>query len=445
MPDTNGDNRKPSDKHKFMREKIEKQPLTRRELALRAAIAVCLAALCGGAAALGFVFTRDAAGRMIGQESAETTATVSFTKDEPESQPAETSGDEAAETESCEEIPLDKQQLEEQVSQAIGEYPFGMPELSSMYDSVRRLAQETDRGVVTVHSETRKTDWFGNPVESMDQAAGIIIAKTGREILIFTGLSSIADTENIEIVFSGGETATADVKQTDQVVGMAVLSVDAAALAPGVADGLPVIELGNSYSVKQGDMVLAVGSPAGIVHSVNFGFISYVAKNVQMTDSMSRIFYTGMEGNADVGTFIIGTDGKMLGWVTGDFKNENSQNMTAIFSISDYKPALERLSNGRSVAYFGVRGQEVSAKMTEQGMPAGVYVADAMAGGPAYEAGIQNGDIITEMAGREILTVKDIQTQLENLESGQEITVKVRRPSREEYKELEYRVNLRAR
>ncbi len=35
--------------------------------------------------------------------------------------------------------------------------------------------------------------------------------------------------------------------------------------------------------------------------------------------------------------------------------------MTAIYSISDYKPQLERLTNGRSIAYFGVRGQEVSA------------------------------------------------------------------------------------
>lgn len=135
----------------------------------------------------------------------------------------------------------------------------------------------------------------------------------------------------------------------------------------------------------------------------------------------------------------------MIGWVTDDFKNENSQDMTAIYSISDYKPQLERLTNGRSIAYFGVRGQEVSAAMIGQGMPAGIYVADAVAGGPAYEAGIQNGDIITAIDGSAVRTSKELQTQLENLESGQEITVKVRRQSREEYKELEYHVNLRAR
>lgn len=124
---------------------------------------------------------------------------------------------------------------------------------------------------------------------------------------------------------------------------------------------LEPVELGNSYSVKQSDLVLAVGSPAGIVHSTNYGNISYVAKNVQTTDGNTRVFYTDMAGNASVGTFIIDLEGKMIGWVTDDFKNENSQDMTAIYSISDYKPQLERLTNGRSIAYFGVRGQEVSA------------------------------------------------------------------------------------
>ena len=288
-------------------------------------------------------------------------------------------------------------------------------------------------------------DWFGNAVENTDQAAGIIIAKTPREILIFTSLASVSDNEAIEVVFNSGDSAPGIIRQTDQIMGVAVISVETSALPAEKVNDLEPVELGNSYSVKQSDLVLAVGSPAGIVHSTNYGNISYVAKNVQTTDGNTRVFYTDMAGNASVGTFIIDLEGKMIGWVTDDFKNENSQDMTAIYSISDYKPQLERLTNGRSIAYFGVRGQEVSAAMIGQGMPAGIYVADAVAGGPAYEAGIQNGDIITAIDGSAVRTSKELQTQLENLESGQEITVKVRRQSREEYKELEYHVNLRAR
>ena len=55
---------------------------------------------------------------------------------------------------------------------------------------------------------------------------------------------------------------------------------------------MKAVELGNSYSVRTGDMVLAVGSPSGHVHSVKQGLIAYVAKGVQAVDGQTRILYT---------------------------------------------------------------------------------------------------------------------------------------------------------
>ena len=440
MPDTNGTNRKPPDKRNFMREKIVKPPLPRRRLAARLAVLLILAAICGAVAGVSFVLAKGAASRLTGQETPDETTPISFTRDE-----LEPSTEESTEPAGTESVLQDEKWVEEQVAKAIAEHSFSAEDMASMYGALRDLARRADEKIVTVHSEKQRMDWFGNAVENTDQAAGIIIAKTPREILIFTSLASVSDNEAIAVVFNSGDSAPGIIRQTDQIMGVAVISVETSALPAEKVNDLEPVELGNSYSVKQSDLVLAVGSPAGIVHSTNYGNISYVAKNVQTTDGNTRVFYTDMAGNASVGTFIIDLEGKMIGWVTDDFKNENSQDMTAIYSISDYKPQLERLTNGRSIAYFGVRGQEVSAAMIGQGMPAGIYVADAVAGGPAYEAGIQNGDIITAIDGSAVRTSKELQTQLENLESGQEITVKVRRQSREEYKELEYHVNLRAR
>ena len=425
MPDTNGTNRKPPDKRNFMREKIVKPPLPRRRLAARLAVLLILAAICGAVAGVSFVLAKGAASRLTGQETPDETTPISFTRDE-----LEPSTEESTEPAGTESVLQDEKWVEEQVAKAIAEHSFSAEDMASMYGALRDLARRADEKIVTVHSEKQRMDWFGNAVENTDQAAGIIIAKTPREILIFTSLASVSDNEAIEVVFNSGDSAPGIIRQTDQIMGVAVISVETSALPAEKVNDLEPVELGNSYSVKQSDLVLAVGSPAGIVHT---------------TDGNTRVFYTDMAGNASVGTFIIDLEGKMIGWVTDDFKNENSQDMTAIYSISDYKPQLERLTNGRSIAYFGVRGQEVSAAMIGQGMPAGIYVADAVAGGPAYEAGIQNGDIITAIDGSAVRTSKELQTQLENLESGQEITVKVRRQSREEYKELEYHVNLRAR
>ncbi|MEI3184228.1 MAG: PDZ domain-containing protein [Lachnospiraceae bacterium] len=78
-------------------------------------------------------------------------------------------------------------------------------------------------------------------------------------------------------------------------------------------------------------------------------------------------------------------------------------------------------------------------------MPAGVYVADCIQNGPVYNAGIQNGDVIVKIGEKNILSMKDYENQLEALHQGDTVTVTVQRKSVNEYKELEYQVNVGAR
>ena len=47
--------------------------------------------------------------------------------------------------------------------------------------------------------------------------------------------------------------------------------------------------LGNSYQVRQGDLLAAVGSPAGVVHSLDYGFVSYVVRSSPMVDQHHRL------------------------------------------------------------------------------------------------------------------------------------------------------------
>ena len=101
-----------------------------------------------------------------------------------------------------------------------------------------------------------------------------------------------------------------------------------------------------------------------------------------------------------MGTFLMNMSGEIVGVVTDDFKNENTQNATAAAGISDYKGIIERMSNGLSTAYLGIRGQEITEEMEAQGLPAGIYITEVAAGSPAYEAGIQNGDILVRLNRR---------------------------------------------
>ena len=229
------------------------------------------------------------------------------------------------------------------------------------------------------------------------------------------------------------------------LAGMAVVLADAAAVDSELRGEIQVIPLGNSYSVKAGDMVIGVGAPAGMVHSSVYGAITYVARNVPVTDGVSRILFTDLTSNGDAGTFILNLNGEMIGWTDNSLKGENSIVSESVMSISDYKGILEKMTNGAETAYFGIKGQEVSETMQAEGIPKGVYITDAVSGGPAYEAGLQNGDIIVQFDGRDVATLKELSTQIASFQLGNAAAVTVMRKGRDGYTSLEYQVTVRGR
>ena len=87
----------------------------------------------------------------------------------------------------------------------------------------------------------------------------------------------------------------------------------------------------------------------------------------------------------------------------------------------------------------------MTSVMMESGIPSGVYITDSIADGPAYNVGIQNGDILTKIRDTEIQTIRDFQNRLEDTKTGDSVKVTVKRKSIDEYKEIEYQVTIGAR
>lgn len=435
MPENNGPDDRKTEPRQFINEKIVRQPMSKRDMFKRALGLFATAVIFGIIAAVTFAVSRPVAERFFAKGSTSESIPVTIPKDDPETVPSEAETGSVAETEPIEDI----------LKSAMEKYPFSVDDLNTLYGSLRTLVQKADKGIVTVHSVKTQTDWFDNPVENSGLFSGVIIATANQELLVLTPDGAVEDAEAIRVAFSDGTEVQGTIKQTDKLSGIAIVSVSTADLGRALLEEIKAIELGNSYSVKQGDLVLAIGGPAGMVHSTGYGFISYITKNVQITDGMTRILYSDVKGNAGTGTFLMNTSGQIIGWVTDEHKNDSSKDMTAAMAISDYKSILEKMSNGEAFPYFGIKGQEVSAVMNSNGMPLGVYVVDVNADSPAYNAGIQCGDIIRSMGKETIVTMKDFQSVLEKSNSGDVIPVSVSRNGREEYKEIQYQVTIGAR
>ena len=431
------DNVKEDRSWQFIQEKIVRQPLSRRQIIRYIILTVICAVLFGTISAVCFTVTKTVAKKIMGQEKAEESRPITIPKDEPETQtpvPVQEASTEPTEP------------VEEKVRSELEKYPYSLEDLNKMYGNLRTLASEADKSIAAIHSIQREKDWFDNPIETTGQFSGVVIDARREEVLVLAPSKAVETADSLEVVFSDSEVVPGTVKQTDSQMGLTVICADVSSLEDVQYEKIKPVKLGNSYSSRQGDLVFTMGSPAGMVHSSSYGFISYIAKNVQMTDGNARVLYADVKSRADAGTFLFNTDGELIGWGTDRYDQDVETGMKTFMSISDYKGILELLSNGIPVPYLGIEGQEVTTEMEKNGMPAGIYITAAAPESPAYNAGLQSGDILDEINDVKIEGMKNFQAQVERLHVGDRITVTVQRNNgKDEYKEIEFAVTMGAR
>ena len=114
---------------------------------------------------------------------------------------------------------------------------------------------------------------------------------------------------------------------------------------------------------------------------------------------------------------------------------------------SQMKEMIETLSDEtRDVIYMGVTGETITSEISEKkGIPIGVFVEQVELDSPAMQVGIQNGDVITELRGEKIETVKGYQQQLKSCKVGETVKVKAMRQGTEGYVEVSFDVVLKSR
>ena len=250
----------------------------------------------------------------------------------------------------------------------------------------------------------------------------------------------------MQVRFTGYATAEAYLKQTDSANGIAVIAVRVADLDSSMLSLITPIPLGNSLVVTQGQPIIAIGRPLGYDRSVAYGIISYTNSSVPAVDSMIRLLQTDIPSSDEARGMLINTSGELIGWLTTKYSSSSTDGFLTAISLSDLKPVIEKMSNGKAMATLGIRGQNVTADISEkQQMPMGVYVTKCLTDEPAYDAGIQSGDILTAIGNVVIVSLKDMQNCLEGLEPGDTVTVTVKRYGNEEYTEFTFDVTLQAR
>ncbi len=411
----------------FVKEKIKHQRFYQNRTFRRVASQILLAVLCGAVACFVFVKLYPWMEERFGLE--ERTDISLPREEEQEEQDPEPEEQEPPSAQTAEQ-PQEPIVIKETQELELKDY-------RALYSKLNQVAAQSEKCLVTVTAASSDTDWFNETYESHEQTSGMLVGNNGVELLILTVYSEVRYADRLQVTFADKSSCEAVLKNYDAVTNLAVISVNLGDMEEEILEGIEMAELGSSGKLQAGDLVIAVGSPAGLPGSVLYGNLVASGYKVSVIDGEYPLLVTDMVKSSKSSGVLLNLDGQVIGLIEDKYTNANNTNVLTAYGISGMIDVIEHLSNSQDIVYMGITGTDVTEEIArEREIPAGVYIAEVETDSPAMNSGIQRGDIITEISGQPVALMAEIQEMLLKFSKDQEIQVTVMREGREGYKEI---------
>jgi S1-C subfamily serine protease len=243
--------------------------------------------------------------------------------------------------------------------------------------------------------------------------------------VIVTNNHVIEDASRIQAQFSDGRKLTAKVLGRDPSSDLAVIKVEGA--------NLKAIELGDSDQVQVGDDVVAIGNALALEGglTVTRGIISglHRAVNTNAGGSLADVIQTDAAINpGNSGGPLVDAQGRVIGINTAIADPGEAQNVGFAIPISQAKPIIEQLAQGKQPAYLGVYTADTGSTTAQQlGVTAdsGAVVTRISSDSPADIAGLRTGDVIVELGGTKVTSSADLGNAVRRHKPDEQVDVVV--------------------
>jgi len=272
------------------------------------------------------------------------------------------------------------------------------------------------------------------------QSVGLIIGDVGDDLIIVTN-DRVTANHQCQVIF--GETAgvEANMLGTDRDSGLSMISVNKHNISDFKSVDYSVAILGNSYMLKPDDEVIAVGKLKGTIIGASVGKITSLDTE-SVVDNVYDILKTDINAAFDDYCFLFNNTGSLV----GISKMISADDPLSVMGLSNVKALIERLTENKPITYFGVKTENVTPSISEKyNLPMGIYITSVEIDSPAYQAGLQAGDVIVAVNYSPVLTMQLFSEKLCEYTAGQNISVTVKRAGRDNYRELVYDITLSAR
>ena len=256
--------------------------------------------------------------------------------------------------------------------------------------------------VTVVNHMRRQSNPFGGTSQPTASGSGVIIDPRG---YLVTNNYVVEDSASLEVVLASGETRSARLVGSDAFADIAVLQVEG---------DLPTsASWGNSDDLQPGESVVAIGSPLGdFKNTVTVGVVSATGRSIE-TDSgfrMEDMIQTDAAINSgNSGGPLVSLAGQVIGINTlvvrgGGLSGNVAEGLGFAVSSNTASAIAQQLIDQGHVSrpYLGISWAWITPQVADaNNLPVqqGVYLREVVAGGPAAEAGLRQGDILSAIGG----------------------------------------------
>jgi serine protease Do len=264
----------------------------------------------------------------------------------------------------------------------------------------------------------------GAPRQEREQGlgSGVIISADG---YILTNNHVIDKATEIKVILSDKREFPGKVIGADPKTDIAVVKIK--------ATGLPTVTLGDSSKLQVGDYAFAIGNPFGVGETATMGIISATGRNGLDIEDYEDFIQTDAAINpGNSGGALLNARGEVIGINTAILSGGSGGNQGIGFAIpiNMAKYVMDQiLKYGKVVrGYIGVGIQEVTPELAKQfNVPAekGALVREVEPNSAGAKAGLQTGDVITEMNGQPVAGPNDLSLRVGMMTPGTSVHLKV--------------------
>lgn len=267
--------------------------------------------------------------------------------------------------------------------------------------AVIRAVEMVGPSVVKIDARHRARDRGG----ALGSGSGFLFTPDG---YILTNSHVVHHAQVLEVSLPDGRRYTAEMIGEDPQTDLAVIRIDAPHLVPA--------RLGESRTLRVGQLVIAIGNPYGFECTVTTGVVSALGRSLRSQGGrpIDNVIQTDAALNpGNSGGPLVNSRGEVVGVNTAIIVP--AQGLCFAVPIDTAKYVIAQLMKEGVVrrSYIGIGGQNVSIPrhiVRRYALPVetGVLVASVEPGSPADSAGVKEGDILVEFDGYDVSTVDDL-------------------------------------